>query len=77
MAALINRYAQYKGLDSNATGDLSQFTDRRKISDWAEQNLTWAVGEGLINGKGGGVLDPKGDTTRAETAALLQRFLEK
>lgn len=77
MAALINRYAQYKGLDSSATGDLSQFTDRRKISDWAEQNLAWAVGEGLINGKGGGVLDPKGDTTRAETAALLQRFLEK
>ena len=36
--------------------------------------MVWANGAGLITGKGGGVLDPKGKATRAQAAAILQRF---
>ena len=58
-------------------GDLSQFGDTGALSGWAQEGVSWAVGAGLISGKGDGVLDPQGATTRAEAAAILQRFLEK
>lgn len=38
--------------------------------------MSWAVGIGLINGKGNGNLDPTGTATRAEIAAILQRLIE-
>lgn len=39
--------------------------------------MKWAVGSGLMNGKGDGILDPQGTATRAEIAAMLHRFIEK
>ena len=38
--------------------------------------MSWAVGSGLISGKGNGVLDPQGTATRAEVAAILARFCQ-
>ncbi|MBQ2890283.1 MAG: S-layer homology domain-containing protein, partial [Clostridia bacterium] len=35
----------------------------------------WAVANGIMNGKGGNLLDPKGEATRAEVAAMMQRFV--
>lgn len=77
IAAIMERYADFKGADTTQTGDLSQFTDEADISDWARDNVSWAVGAGLISGKGDGILDPLGNATRAEVAAILQRFLKK
>ena len=77
IAAIMERYADFKGSDTTQTGDLSQFTDEAEISDWARENVAWAVGAGLISGKGNGILDPLGNATRAEVAAILQRFLGK
>ena len=76
MAAILYRYARYKGCSTSALGDLSVFTDGDKVSDWARGPMVWANGCGLINGKGGGVLDPQGSATRAEAAAILMRFCE-
>ena len=76
IAAIMQRYAQFKGIDTDEIGDLAQFTDAEKISDWAQNNVVWAVGKGLLTGKGNGVLDPLGNATRAEVAAMLQRFNE-
>ncbi|TVX99036.1 S-layer homology domain-containing protein [Cohnella terricola] len=75
LVALLYRYAQYKNLDITATGDLSGFADKDKISAWATDAMKWAVGKGLISGKGNGNLDPSGTATRAEIAAILMRFL--
>ena len=77
MAAIMYRYAGYKGVDTSAAGDLSQFSDQAQIANWARGNVEWTVGYGLISGRNNGTLDPKGNITRAETAAILQRFLEK
>ena len=77
LAAILQRYAAYLGEETSETGDLTQFTDAAQISDWAVENVSWAVGVGLLDGKGHGILDPQGDTTRAEAAAVLQRFLER
>ena len=76
MAAILYRYAQYKGYDVSAKADLNKFTDADEISNYALEALQWANAEGLINGKGDGVLDPKGQATRAEAAVILMRFCE-
>lgn len=76
MAVMMYRYAQYKGYDVSAKADLNKFTDADEISNYALEALQWANAEGLINGKGDGVLDPKGQATRAEAAAILTRFNE-
>lgn len=76
MAAILYRYAQYKNYDVSGSADLSVFTDAASISDYAVSALQWAVDAGLINGKGNGILDPKGSATRAEVSAILSRFCE-
>lgn len=73
MAAMLYRYAQFKRISTDETGDLSQFTDSDSISEWAKNNVGWAIGKGLLTGKGNGILDPTGNATRAEVAAMLQR----
>lgn len=76
LAAILYRYAAFKGFDMTKTADLSEFTDSGKISGYAEAPLSWANAEGLINGKGGGILDPLGNATRAEVAVMLMRYCE-
>ncbi len=77
LAAIFYNYAKYKGYDLTPTDSLSGFTDADKVSDWAQDAMKWAVGSGLMNGKGDGILDPQGTATRAEIAAMLHRFIEK
>ena len=74
VAVMLYNYAKYKGYDVGAVGDLSAFTDADSVSDWADAAMRWAVGAGLINGMGDGTVDPQGFATRAQVAALMQRF---
>ncbi len=77
LAAILRNYAQYKGLDVTATGDLSAYTDANSVSDWAKESVTWAVGEHLISGITDDTLAPQACATRAQVAAILQRFLSE
>ena len=77
IAVIFQRYAQYKEMEAEKSGDLNQFTDSAQAAEWAEEGLSWAIGAGLLSGKGNGRLDPLGNTARAEAAAILQRFSEK
>jgi hypothetical protein len=72
MAKILIAYADYKGKNTSARNDLSAFTDTP--SSWALQSVSWAVAEGLMQGKGGGILDPQGGAKRCECAAIFQRF---
>lgn len=74
LAAMIYRYAKLTGEDVSASGDLNKFIDRNMISDWAIEAMQWAVGNGILGGRPDGMLDPKGQATRAEVAAMLMRF---
>ena len=76
MAAILRNYAQYKGLDVSASGDLSAYTDADSVSDWAKESMQWAVGEGLLSGMTVDTLEPQGLSTRAQVAAVLQRYLD-
>jgi len=58
------------------TGELDSFTDAGDVDTWAMDALCWAVGQKIINGKGGGALDPRGNATRAEVATMLMHYCE-
>ena len=73
LAVMLWRYA---GSPTGASKDL-EFNDSEKVSSYATDAMRWAVENGIINGKGGGILDPGGEATRAETAQMLKNFLEK
>ena len=73
-AQMLYNYAKYKGYDLTATGDLTQFPDAGSISSWAETALSWANGNGLINGHENGTIDPKGSTIRAQAASIMANF---
>ncbi len=74
LAQFLYSYAKYKGYDTGKTKELSGYQDRP--SAWAEEAVKWAVGNEIINGKGNGVLDPKGTATRAEIAKMIMKFDE-
>ena len=79
LATVLFRYAKLKGLDVSAKTELQRFPDYAKVSNWAYEAMQWCVSEGLIQGNViGGVtmLDPHGNTTRAQLACILMRFLE-
>ena len=75
LAAMMYRYAKFLNMDTSTAGDLKQFGDKEKVSSWAEEAVTWAVGAGLMNGRGENILDPAGTATRAEVAAIMQRMI--
>ncbi|MBR4171189.1 MAG: leucine-rich repeat protein [Kiritimatiellae bacterium] len=71
---MLYNYAKYKGYDVSADGELAKFSDAEEISGWAQEAMRWAVGIGLINGMDDGTVAPGGSATRAQIAALMQRF---
>ena len=76
MAAMLCRYAQYKGYDVTGSAGLSGYADADSVSSWAQYAVAWAVDAGLISGVGNNTLNPQGSATRAEIATILMRFAE-
>ena len=77
MAAILHNYAEYKGMDVSARADLSKYADAGSISGWATDVLSWANAEGLVNGMTENTIAPKAPATRAQVAAIFQRFLSE
>ena len=75
LAAILMNYAAYKGEDVSNRADLTSYTDQP--STWAKEAMQWAVAEGLISGVTADTLQPQGAATRAQVAAILQRFLSE
>ena len=66
----------YRNAGSPATsGNLDIFLDSGRVSAYATDAMRWAVEQGIISGMGDGRLDPKGNATRAQVAAMLMRFM--
>ena len=77
LAAMLMNYAQWKGQDTSARADLSHYSDADSISSWANDVLSWAVAEGLLTGVTDDTIAPQVHATRAQVAAILQRFLSE
>lgn len=76
LAAMLYRYAQNKKYDVSGAKSLDGYTDAQSVSSYAVPALQWANAAGVVTGKSGSKLDPKGYATRAEVAAMLMRFCE-
>lgn len=72
LAAMLYRYAG----EPDGTADLSAYTDAGSVSAYAEKAVQWCVKNGILTGKTSSTLAPKATATRAECAAMLQRFAE-
>ena len=73
LAVMLWRYAGSPA----ATDKELHFTDADKAGGYALEALRWAVESGVMSGRGGGILDPKGLVTRAQAAQMLINFQEK
>ena len=72
MAAMLWRYAGSPTVE----GSLSSFADGAQTSDWAQSAMIWAVEQGLFAGVGHNQLQPRGQATRAQVAAILMGLAE-
>lgn len=70
LAAMLYRYAG----EPDGAADLSAYTDAGSVSAYAEKAVQWCVKNGILTGKTSSTLAPKATATRAECAAMLQRF---
>lgn len=70
LAAMLYRYAG----EPSVSADLSAYTDAVSISPYAEKAVEWCVAKGILSGKSATRLAPQDTATRAECAAMLQRF---
>lgn len=77
MAVMMFKYAQYLGLDTTARANIYTFSDANKVSAYATNALSWAIAKGLISGMTPTTLAPQNSATRAECAAIVQRFIQK
>jgi hypothetical protein len=71
MVTILWRYAG----SPKAAGDLSRFSDAGSVSGYAVDAMAWAVENGIIKGENGALM-PRDSATRAQAAAILQRFIE-
>jgi hypothetical protein len=71
MVTILWRYAG----SPKASGELSGFSDVGSVASYAMDAMTWAVESGIISGADGALM-PQANATRAQVAAILQRFIE-
>ena len=80
LATMFKRYADFKDVDTSVgSTDISSFPDGVSVATWAADAVKWAVGVGLITGKGGNgaaTLSPTDKAVRAEFATIIKRFKE-
>ncbi|MFC6040264.1 S-layer homology domain-containing protein [Paenisporosarcina macmurdoensis] len=78
MAAMMMRGVELSNPDLlNNLPNNKKYKDDTKINDYAKQSIRNASELGLMYGRSNGKFDPKQPTTRAETAVVLYRMLEK
>ena len=80
IVTILYRYAKFMDNsieDMEGVMGLAGYEDYGEVSEYAIFAFRWAIHEGIITGKGEGLLAPKDLATRAEVATMLMRFLEK
>lgn len=71
LAAILYRYAVYKGRPTGTAGDLTDYPDGGSVSPYAREAMEWAVGNVLLLGDEAGLLMPQSGATRAQAAFAL------
>lgn len=76
LAAILYRFAQKNNLGVSARADLSGFADADEISGYALAPLSWCAACGIVSGVSAAQIAPQDGATRAQTAAMLMRFVQ-
>ena len=83
LASFFYSYAELKGFDTETRADIAGMAGADHVAEYALDTMQWAVGTGLITGSKSTVngvevsdLKPTGTATRAQVAAIIQRFCE-
>lgn len=75
MAAILYRFAQYLDKLPKETGIGLSYPDSDRIAEWAREGALYCQQNGIIAGRDGGIFAPDAAASRAETAAMLERFI--
>ncbi len=75
LVTLMYRYAKHLDRDSIERGDINKFADVQDLSPWSVEAMRWAVGEGLVEGSANKLM-PKATSSRAEVAAIIERYVK-
>jgi len=75
LAAILHRYQKFAEKIPPNTAEARAFTDADSISDYAKEDVNVLVMQEIITGRPDGSFDPRGNATRAEFAAMLNRYL--
>jgi len=75
MAALLINYELFSDKIPPDILTDSNFADWGSISGWAKDAVNRLTLQGIISGKPDNLFDPLGESSRAEFAAMLHRFL--
>lgn len=76
LVLMMYNYAAYSGADTSPRADITTFTDYTELSPECADAMSWAVSLGIIEGMSNNRLNPQSGATRAQFAAILQRFCE-
>jgi hypothetical protein len=75
LVVMLRRFADWEGFDTAAPGtDISVYSDNGAVAAYAQPAMAWAVAAGILTGTSGR-LNPQGVCSRAQAAAILQRFI--
>lgn len=74
LAVMLFSYAKTKGYDTETRADYSELKDADKVASYAVDAMQWAYATELIGG--GNDLNPTGNATRAQMAAILTSFVK-
>ncbi|MPM50172.1 hypothetical protein SDC9_96908 [bioreactor metagenome] len=77
MAAILYRFDKFLNAShTDLAGTQLNYSDAADISPWATGAALYCQQTGIISGRSNGNFVPQGMATRAEVAAILQRFIE-
>lgn len=74
IAAILYRYAKYKGETINENADLSSYPDADAIHEYALNAVKWAVEQKIIQGIDGRIA-PLSYASRGEGAVMISRYM--
>lgn len=75
MCVMALRAMQVAGKKTADPADLSKFNDSADIAEYAKEAIATLVASGIINGDENGNVNPRKNTTRAESAVIIYRLL--
>lgn len=75
-AAILFRYVSWRRQDNSVRAELTGFQDAGKVDHYAEEAMSWCVGNGIVNGTSPTMLSPRSNATRAQSLVMLYRVIQ-